>query len=734
MKKIFLLQLTTVIFSSYFNLEAQWVQTNGPTGAQITCFAASGNNLYAGTNSGKIYLSTNNGMNWNITTTTLSSDNISHVYSLSASGSTLLAGTDRGVYISHNYGATWIHLGLTQRDVGSVYIYGGTLFANINHYNTEGGLFHSTDNGNSWTPDSVRVAIWDSTGIFNIIHESIYSPAFTEYRGGLLAGGGSQYLHLKLSFSTDNGMSWVAYPSPPSQPGNISSLAVQGSNVYAACLGDGVYLSWNPIVPDYFFSVNNGLTYSSNVRALACSGGPILAGTYGGGIFRSDNGSSWYSCNSGLTNLYVNALIYNGENLFAGTNSGIFRSTNNGLNWTSANSGIFASVLSLTQLGNKLFAGTEHCGTFVSTNDGIGWNKLNSVSLEIPSYPGFSFTLDNVSVNSLAWSSNSVTGSILYAGIDGGMVMSTDYGNSWSLGYYGNFVNSFAIDPSNTSIIFAGTSAGVYSSIDRGRNWSVKGLTDTKVNAIAVKDQFVIAGTSKGIYFSNDPSLRFSGESIYIFWIPTWSDPVSALYISGINIIQGTSSGVHVSVDGGGGWIDRNTGLINKEYVKAFTMKDNNLFAATFGGGVFLSTNFGITWNGVNTGLNEYDVSSLTVSDNFLYVGTYWGGVWRRPLSEIVTSVKKENEESPTKFELNQNYPNPFNPTTKIKFGLPETALTQLIIYDLLGKEIKILFNMELEAGYHEISFDGSKMPSGIYFYKIQAGEFMQTKKMILLK
>jgi Secretion system C-terminal sorting domain len=85
-------------------------------------------------------------------------------------------------------------------------------------------------------------------------------------------------------------------------------------------------------------------------------------------------------------------------------------------------------------------------------------------------------------------------------------------------------------------------------------------------------------------------------------------------------------------------------------------------------------------------------------------------------------------------YSISQNYPNPFNPTTKIKFGLPKAGLTKLIIYDLLGREVQTLINKELETGYHEINFDAGNFTSGVYFYRIQSGDFIQTKKMILMK
>ncbi len=97
------------------------------------------------------------------------------------------------------------------------------------------------------------------------------------------------------------------------------------------------------------------------------------------------------------------------------------------------------------------------------------------------------------------------------------------------------------------------------------------------------------------------------------------------------------------------------------------------------------------------------------------------------------TDVKAEGE-TPTAYSISQNYPNPFNPTTIIEFGLSKRALTTLMIYDVLGREIQTLINKELEAGSHEINFHASNFPSGVYFYRIQSGDFIQTKKMILMK
>jgi hypothetical protein len=85
-------------------------------------------------------------------------------------------------------------------------------------------------------------------------------------------------------------------------------------------------------------------------------------------------------------------------------------------------------------------------------------------------------------------------------------------------------------------------------------------------------------------------------------------------------------------------------------------------------------------------------------------------------------------------YSLSNNYPNPFNPSTTIKYQIPKSGLVTLKVYNVLGKEITTLVNEEKSVGSYEITFDASGLSSGIYFYKLSADNFQQTKKMILLK
>lgn len=103
-----------------------------------------------------------------------------------------------------------------------------------------------------------------------------------------------------------------------------------------------------------------------------------------------------------------------------------------------------------------------------------------------------------------------------------------------------------------------------------------------------------------------------------------------------------------------------------------------------------------------------------------------------KTLNSVVTDV--EDELQPNKFSLEQNYPNPFNPSTTIKFNLAANGLTTLKIYNVIGKEVATLINGQVEEGPHEITFDATNLPSGVYFYTLSSGSFKETQKMILMR
>jgi hypothetical protein len=156
-------------------------------------------------------------------------------------------------------------------------------------------------------------------------------------------------------------------------------------------------------------------------------------------------------------------------------------------------------------------------------------------------------------------------------------------------------------------------------------------------------------------------------------------------------------------------------------------------------GTILRTTNGGATWSAQSSGTPNF-LSSVFFTDANTGTAVGQGGTILRTTTGGVVWVQDENQsEIPNNFTLLQNYPNPFNPSTKIRFAIPfvGTGLAlsvQLKVYDILGNEVATLVNEEKAPGTYEVEFNATQLSSGIYFYKLQAGNFMEAKKMVLVK
>jgi len=138
-------------------------------------------------------------------------------------------------------------------------------------------------------------------------------------------------------------------------------------------------------------------------------------------------------------------------------------------------------------------------------------------------------------------------------------------------------------------------------------------------------------------------------------------------------------------------------------------------------------------------GRGESPLNSITVAkeitENII-------DVYERNFTNIPVSVNNNLPNIISSFSLEQNYPNPFNPSTVIKYSIPQNTEysprrmlpTTLKVYDILGREVATLVNKQLKSGNYEVNFDASNLTSGVYFYRLQSGNFNESKKMILLK
>jgi hypothetical protein len=382
--------------------------------------------------------------------------------------------------------------------------------------------------------------------------------------------------------------------------------------------------------------------------------------------------------------------------------------TNNGLTSDEIN-GLFVDPG-----GTNLFAGTEGDGVFLSTNYGDSWSQVND-------------GLTNLLVYAFAMNST-----YLFVGTDDRVFRSSNNGSNWepvNNGLTNPFVQALAVSGTN---LFAGTAypGGAFLSTNNGDNWVAvdSGLTSDPIINLTVSGPNLFAGSvGHGVFLSTNNGNSWSQVNNGLT-----NDFILAFTVNGINLFAGTFEGAFHSTNNGSSWT--HVGLTNY-YVGAFVWSEGNLFAGAASNGVFLSSNNGGSWSDVTNGLGNYNVGSLAISGTYLFASTLYDGVWQRPLSEMITSVREiARNEMPSEYRIGTNYPNPFNPTTKIKYQIPELSFVTLKVFDVLGSEVATLVNEEKLIGNYEIEFDAQELTSGIYFYELQAGSFVETKKMVLMK
>lgn len=452
--------------------------------------------------------------------------------------------------------------------------------------------------------------------------------------------------------------------------GNINDILINGSNIFSATMGGGVFISanngntWDTLNTGLttgfvyslkfsnnkmfagthegiFSSTNNGANWNPNftgnpISSMAISDSIVLAGTFRNGVvFSIDSGITWISSgNMGLPSnngwyFPIQSVAVIKEKWFVAESSGIYLSTNKGNTWTLINSGLtYTEVKTLAIIDTTIFAGTTG-GVFVSSNNGNSWSSVNN-------------GLTNLNILSLTVNSNKI-----FAGTDsGGVFVSSDYGLNWTP--INNGLNntldikSIAVHDSN---IFVGTShKGISVSQNYGANWTTcnNGVINHYVGSLITSNGKLFAGLTSGYYNTNGDGLLGHGDvgegiSISSDTSKTWTTmngllphyKVNCFTVIDTNLFAGTDGyGVFISIDSGITWSAVNTGLSNLD-VTSFAVIGNNLFAGAYGS-VFLSTNFGASWTSVSTGLNPaYSIRSLAAKGADLYAGTNGQGIFK---------------------------------------------------------------------------------------------------------
>lgn len=390
-------------------------------------------------------------------------------------------------------------------------------------------------------------------------------------------------------------------------------------------------------------------------------------------LFQTFTIAQWSQAINGMGNQPITALFAEGDTLYAGSNFDVYKSTNQGNNWFTINNGlpVFTNFNSIVRSGNYLVAGGDSPGIWLSSNYGSSWFRTTS-------------------------------------GVD-----SNEY------------VYSFFVD-GNSVYAAIGNASAVGISSNNGLTWvkSTNGLASSQVITGVTKlgSKLFSTHSALGLYVSTDDGVSWALQPGAI-----GAQDKNAIITIGNNLCVAATNGVWTSTDNGANWVHTlTTGILS-----GFGKEGDNIYAV---GTLppYKSSDNGITWQLVdNNGLSTFIQNTIQFTSQYVFINTYGIGVYRRLKSEI-TSVEIETN-NPNTFLLEQNYPNPFNPSTRIQYQVSSITNVSLKVYDILGNEVASLVNEQKPAGSYEVEFDAANLAGGIYFYKLQAGSFVETKKMILL-
>ena len=267
---------------------------------------------------------------------------------------------------------------------------------------------------------------------------------------------------------------------------------------------------------------------------------------------------------------------------------------------------------------------------------------------------------------------------------------------------------------------------------DGGNSWNSTGLEAFGWPCVSFNSISVFSDSIAMVLFCSKRLYRTSDSGI-TWLVDTLSGSYNQVAIADKkhSWIVGDQGMILHSADGGDSWVQQ---ISNNtiDLLSIHPVDSLNVWAVGNSGIVLNTSDGGILWNliTVPTKLNLNDVFFLNNNLGWI-VGD--SGIVICIRNDSLTSVQNKSS-VPTSFKLLQNFPNPFNPSTKIKYSIPAQSFVTLKVYDLLGREVATLVNEEHTAGNYEAEFNGKDLPSGVYFYQLKANEYVETKKMVLLR
>jgi photosystem II stability/assembly factor-like uncharacterized protein len=735
--------------------ENTWI-TNGPYNCsvmEIAIHPVDNLHIYLGTVGSGIFETFDGGQHWQHIDSDILPATLRVIAFHPWGPDTMYAATTQGLYKSTDAGQSWNLIIFPcgwQFEVSSFIIHPtqpnimfvtGPVFSLIN--------YRSTDGGQTWQELSERSLIYkfyvdpvDDGIIYFITHSS--TQRMLIYRSDDF---GDSWLNLHNNLDT----AMAAYDLAIDYLDNRTLyIGGHGYGDLGRCLFKSTDAgeSWFNITPDSLLAAHLfSIFISPHDRHT------IFITTHANGVMKStDGGQSWQEINNGLVTRSMKIVRCNPDaNIFyLGTYyHGIYRSTDNGDTWGKISYNI-ASTSCLDYAINPQDPTEQFvCAVralYKTSDYGQHWDYVDVLQPDYNRTPcGVIYDRhnpDNIFV--------SIPQSYISAPV---VLRSTDSGANWEalnngladfgschemrIGYYGTDTRIF---------VLAGY--GLYYSDDYGDNWHLcEDLPSYPYYALEMSpadNQYLYVSVQEPdrMYRSADAGLSWSrlnipGDGIQVNEI--YCHPLDASIV----LICKFNGGLFKSTDAGDSWENITDGIpydINFIWLSGIAinpLNSNNWFINSHHFGVFQSPDAGESWESLNDGLNTYYNNAHLRIDPLdtcsLYLATLSQSVWR--IVRTPTGIYDEDTGIlPNNISLFQNYPNPFNASTIITYTLPQPALISLDIYDLLGRKVQSVFDGIQPSGEHSLIWKAEGLSSGIYFYKLTAGDFSETRKMILVR